>query len=54
MNEWEFAGNNIGDEGVKIVSKSVKENSFLTELHIDCNNGCKEYCDGIKKRKDHV
>ena len=32
-----WTGNNIGDEGAKMISESLKINTTLTELYLDCD-----------------
>ena len=37
MNKKQWTGNNIGAEGAKMISESLKINTTLTKLNLSCN-----------------
>ena len=37
-NKWELPANNIGASGAKAISESLKTNTTLTELDLNCDD----------------
>ncbi len=53
MKNKKWTGNQIGDEGASAISESLKINTTLTELNLDCDETKKQQMKNKRKMKSN-